>query len=207
MKKLKMFFDFDKEEAWLNRMAAEGNLLVKANGIYTFAPIPPGTAVVRVDYRDTMKPADFDDYRNLFWDAGWQHVAGTRGSGAQYFASFSGDTNAQIFSDASSRAQRYRKAIGMSAITLLPLAIIIMSLWSSGSSVLWTLFTPSEWYLTPDIWDLQGWDFVRAFLFETPFVVMRLGLPLLLAGATVAVAATMAYQYVLYRRSRVSVAT
>ena len=61
MKTFKMFVDFDKEEAWLNRKAAEGWGLVGAGSLYTFAPIAPGSAVVRVDYRPSMSAVDFDD--------------------------------------------------------------------------------------------------------------------------------------------------
>jgi hypothetical protein len=194
MKAFKMFVDFDREEAWLNRKAGEGWLIVKAGLVYTFAPIEPGSAVVRVDYRPTMGTADFDDYRNLFWDAGWQHVAGSRGSGAQYFASFSGDTNADIFSDATSKAQRYRKAMAMTSVLLLPFFIITVALWTQGNLAV-------ELYLTPGLWELQGWQFVRAFAFETPFALLRLAGPLVLVGACVVLAALIVYQWLLYRRA------
>lgn len=194
MKTFKIFVDFDKEEAWLNRRAAEGWLLVGAGLRYSFAPIAPGSAVVRVDYRPSMSAADFDDYRNLFWDAGWQHMAGSRWSGAQYFASFSGDANADIFSDPASKAQRYRRAMTVTSALLLPFLVITLALLVQGNLSV-------DLYLTPGLWEMQGWDFVRAFAFETPFALMRLAGPLLLVGACVFFAAHIAYQWILYRRA------
>lgn len=194
MRIFKVFADFDKEEAWLNRRAAEGWLVVKTGLFYTFTPIAPGSAIVRVDYRPGMSAADFDDYRNLFWDAGWQHVAGTRGSGAQYFASFSGDADADIFSDSTSKAQRHRRAMVTTALLVLPFLAVTLALWAQGALSV-------ELYLTPGLWEMQGWQFVRAFAFETPFALMRLAFPLLLIGSCVVGAAQIVYQWVLYRRA------
>lgn len=196
MKTFKTFLDFDKEEAWLNRRAAEGWLVVKTGLFYTFAPITPGSAVVRVDYRPSMKAADFDDYRNLFWDAGWQHVAGSRWSGAQYFASFSGDADADIFSDPASKAQRYRRAIATAFALLLPFFAITIALWIQGSLSV-------ELYLTPGLWEMEGWQFVRAFAFETPFALLRLAGPLLLVGVCIVCIAQIVYQWILYRQALV----
>lgn len=194
MKTFKMFVDFDKEEAWLNRKAAEGWGLVGAGFVYTFAPIAPGSAVVRVDYRPTMSAADFDDYRNLFWDAGWRHVAGTRGSGAQYFASITRDADADIFSDPASKAQRYQRAMTMTSALLLPFFVITIALWPQG------LLAP-DLYITPGLWEMKGWQFVRAFAFETPFALLRVAGPILLIGACVVFAVQIVYQWVLYRRA------
>ncbi|WP_203580772.1 hypothetical protein [Microbacterium hibisci] len=52
----------------------------------------------------------------------------------------------------------------------------------------------------PGVWEKQGWEFVRAFLFETPFALMRMT-PYLLAGVCVVFAILIAYQAVLYRRT------
>ncbi|WP_127792503.1 DUF2812 domain-containing protein [Agromyces sp. LHK192] len=194
MKVLKFFVDFDKEEAWLNRMAADGQLLVGASVRYRFAPIAPGSAVVRVDYRDSMSAADFADYVTLFADAGWRHVAGSRWSGAQYFTSFTGDANADIFSDAASKAQRYRRAMGVTGAILASFALFVFVLGMQGS------LAPDQLYLTPGLWEKQGWSFVGAFLFETPFALLRTA-PLLMLLACAVLAVQFAYQSVLYRRA------
>jgi hypothetical protein len=194
MRVFKVFADFDKEERWLNRMAADGRLLVGASLWYTFAPVEPGRAVVRIDYRDSMKAADYADYIALFADAGWQHMAGSRHGGPHYFASFAGDADAEIFSDAASLAQRYRRSIGATAAVVTSFLVVVVVLATQG----W--LQPSQIYLTPGLWEMQGWAFVRSFLFETPFALMRLA-PYLLVFACVAGAVQIAYQAFLYRRT------
>src|SRR5690606_9119586 len=144
---LTVFVDYDKEEAWLNDMADRGHLVVKAGPRYSFVPIEPGTAVVRVDHQPGMKASDFDDYRNLFADAGWQHLAGSRGSGEQYFASFSGDANADIFSENESKAQRYRRAMTTNSAILLPLSVTVVALWSTWNVSPEAFLSPRDLYL------------------------------------------------------------
>lgn len=197
MMKFKAFADFDKEEAWLNRMAAEGQGLIATGIGYRFTPIAPGSAVIRIDYQDSMKPADYADYRAMFADAGWQHVGGSRGSGAQYFAAATRDARADIFSDPISKAQRYRRAMTMNFAILLPFLIITVALLVQGSLAI----TPGEVYLTPGLWQMEGAQFWRAFLFETPFALLRLSGPIVLIGACVLIGATLLYQWSLYRRA------
>jgi hypothetical protein len=197
----KIFVDFDKEENWLNRMTAEGHLLATAGPLYSFIPITPGSAVVRTDYRPRMSAADFDDYVSLFSDAGWQHLRGSRTSGYQYFASTDGATDAEIFSDPGSKAQRYRRALGVNAALAFPFLVLVWILWTTGNSAFDTLLSPDKWYLTPGIWEKQGWEFLGAVLFETPFVALRVGAPILLIAAVLAMLALAVYQGILYRRA------
>jgi ABC-type sugar transport system permease subunit len=200
-KVIRFFVDFDKEERWLDRMAAEGRLMTKRGLVYTSTPIEPGSAVVRIDYRPRMSAADFDDYRQLFADAGWRHLSGTRTSGTQHFASTTADADADIFSDARSRAQRYKRALEVNAVALLPLLVVVSALVSTRDSGFHAILRPEEWYLTPGLWEMQGSRFVGAFLFETVFVVMRVGLPLLLVVACAVMLATAIRQGILYRRA------
>lgn len=201
MKALKTFIDFEKEEAWLNQKSDEGHLLHKAGLLYTFRPVEPGTATVRVDYRPQMSRVDFADYLTLFSDTSWTHLAGSRSGGPQYFASFSGDANADIFSEPVSKIQRYRRAITMSAALLLPLLVVVISLASLGSITLDSFLAPRDWYLTQGLWQMGGWEFARAFLFETPFVVLRIGPPFILIATCVALLVRITRQMVLYRRT------
>jgi hypothetical protein len=201
VKALRTFINFDNEEAWLNQMANEGQLLRKAGFLYSFDRVEPGTATVRVDYRQQMTRDNFEDYRTLFSDAGWVHLAGSRSGGPQYFATFSGSADADIFSETASKAQRYRQAITMGAALLLPLIVVIIALASVGSITLDSFISPRDWYLTQGLWQMGGWEFVRAFLFETPFVVLRIGAPFLLVAASLALLARTACQIVLYRRT------
>lgn len=200
MKKLRFFVDFDKEEAWLNAMAAEGHLVTKARTVYTFAPIAPGSEVVRIDYRPSMRQADFDDYVGLFGDAGWRHLDGAKGGGPQYFASFAPRADADIFSDSASKAQRYRRSIANRAALVLPFFAVVIAVWAQGSIGLDALASPREWYFTPGLWDMPRAELFRAFVFETPFVLLRMGVPLLLIGSCVLLAVQMGWQYILYRQ-------
>jgi hypothetical protein len=115
-------------------MAADGRLMRKRGVVYSSTDIEPGSTVVRIDYRPSMKAADFDDYRQLFADAGWQHISGTRTSGTQHFASTTDDADADIFSDARSRAQRYKRAFEVNTAVLLPLLVVVSVLMSSPRS-------------------------------------------------------------------------
>jgi hypothetical protein len=197
---IRFFVDFDREERWLNEMAAAGWLMRKRGLVYSSTDIGPGSAVVRIDYRPGMKAADFDDYRQLFADAGWRHVSGTRTSGTQYFASVTDDADADIFSDARSRAQRYKRAFEVNTAVLLPLAVVVFVLLSSPDSGFHAAFSPGEWYQTPGLWEMEGSRFLGALLFETPFVILRVGLPLLLVVACVVLLVTALRQRALYRR-------
>lgn len=200
MKVFKVFANFDKEEAWLTRKASQWHILSKVGLLYSFAPVAPGRATVRVDCRSSMSAEDFEDYKSLFADAGWKHLAGSRGSGLQYFASLSGDANADIFSEEQSKAQRYRRSI-CNALILLPIFIVVLMLGYLGSISFDTLFSPRDWYLTPGLWEMHGWEFTRAFLFETPFVAFRGAGPFLLVLACVVLATQVAYQSLLYRKT------
>lgn len=202
MKKLKLFLNFDKEEAWLNHMAAEGFLLTNAGFItYTFKEVKPAASVVRIDYQEAMSQADYTDYLSLFADAGWQLLSGSRKGGAQYFAASNADPNADIFSDTESKAQRYKRSIavwGALAAPFLVFSVVISITAEPG----WSLFqSPKDWYLTPGLWDKQGLDFLSSFLFETVFVFFRVGGPFLLVAFTVMCLVIMAYQGTLYRKA------
>lgn len=195
----KTFLDFDKEEAWLNEMADHGQLLSRKRFRYHFRPIEPGRAVIRVDFRDRkMSPAEFEDYLTLFADAGWQHLDGSRSGGAQYFASFDAEPDADIFSDPESKAARYRRAIASTSLVLLPLLVVVTILTSRG-----VFFTPpGEWYLTPGLWEMEGLEFLGHFLFESLFVLLRVGVPLLVLVASGVLLVSMLVRYRLSRLSR-----
>ncbi|MGJ9425913.1 DUF2812 domain-containing protein [Nesterenkonia halotolerans] len=202
VKRLKFFANFDKEEAWLNQMAARGYLLTSAGLFYRFGSMPPGSAVVRVDYRPTMNRSDFEDYLRLFEDSGWQHLSGSRNSGPQYFASFSEDPEAEIFSDKESKAQRYRRSVAAWGVVLLPLLTVVFALANQGAIGLSALASPKDWYLTPGLWDMQGIDFLGSFILETPITLFRTGGPFLLVGFCLYLIALIVHQCLLYQRAR-----
>ncbi|MGO1544030.1 MAG: DUF2812 domain-containing protein [Gulosibacter sp.] len=200
MKKFRVFTNFDHEEAWLNDMAQQGHILQHAGFRYEFAQLPEGSAapVIRVDYRPEMSEQDHTDYVTLFEDAGWRHLDGSRKGGAQYFAQHSPNADAEIFSDAESKAKRYQRAIAARSTALFVLVIAAVILLQSGN-----LFTsPASWYLTPGIWEMEGIEFVNAFAFESIFVFFRNILPILIIALCAVLLWQTARQYLLMRQGK-----
>ncbi|MCR8643413.1 DUF2812 domain-containing protein [Paenibacillus sp. N1-5-1-14] len=173
MRAYKFFVNFDKEERWLNEMASKGYILSSKNVGYKFGKGSPEKANYRMDYRIFNKREDFEDYRALYEDSGWRHIAGTKSSGAQYFKQMDEFTTDDIFSDSSSKAGRYDRIARMwSTIFILFLAIMISSL-ANQSLEMATLVNPKLWYQTPGLWEKSGMEFFRALAFETPFALTR----------------------------------
>lgn len=173
--KFKMFFDYSKEEAWLNAMALQGWSLVgiDALGRYCFKQGDPYAWNYRIDYRTFKSMQGFNEYVQMFWDSGWQHVGGTKGSGAQYFVQLRPSIADDIFSDTASKAGRYRRQSRMWLTLAIIFLTLLISLTVSGSIDVRAMLNPSELYLTPGLWEKTGMEFWRAFLFETPFAAGR----------------------------------
>jgi len=173
MKKLKIFLSFEKEQKWLEKMAAKGWQLNKQRLLYTFVSSKPSTANIKIDYRYFKNENDFLEYRTLFEDSGWKHLSGTKFSGNQYFMQTSDTGGTDIFSDESSKAARYQRlAYGMLSMICIFFSFVIIS-YNQGTLGLDAITSPGELYLTPGLWELNGAEFWRAFLFETPFALMR----------------------------------
>jgi hypothetical protein len=160
-------------------MAESGYILEKysALGIYTFRKAEPEDLHYKIDYRSFKNKKEFEQYKTFFEDAGWEHVCGTTYSGGQYFIpKSSNEKNSDIFSDIESKAARYKRFIGQCVYGLaLMLVYILVVLSSSGFDFTFSSFG----YLTPGLWEKTGSAFWRAFLFETPFVILRF-LPLVI---------------------------
>ncbi len=173
MKKIKFFLRFDKEEKWLEYMASQGWLLSRKSLFYYFRKIDPETRTIRLDYREKKSVTDFLDYCTLFEDSGWKHIAGTRTSGTQYFLKINADSTEDIFSDTLSRAGRYKRLSNVWLSSAVAFILLFLAAKPGGWINLDTMFVPKEWYLTPGLWKLEGISFWWAFLFETPFALMR----------------------------------
>jgi len=173
MHKFRIFFNFDKEEKWLTKMAEQGYQLKSIAFGYNFYSVQPENAILKIDYRTFKNNQDFLDYCSLFEDSGWRHIAGTKQSGSQYFKKLSVDSDEDIFSDSISRAGRYKRFSGMwlsLSIVWLPfLVIMLTSDWLKIDGFLNT----KALYFTPGLWEMSGFDFWRHFLFETPFALIR----------------------------------
>lgn len=97
----------EKEEKWLSEMAQKGWLLESYFlGIYTFSKAKPDNYIYKLDYYGGMN-RDKKEYRNIFEDAGWEHVA--EFAGWQYFRIKADNCKyPDIYSDNASKVEKYR---------------------------------------------------------------------------------------------------
>lgn len=175
MRKFKCFIDYDKEEKWLNEMAKKGFQLKNAYFGYNFRTAKPQDTIIKIDYRQFIKDSDFIDYCTLFEDSGWLHISGSKCSGTQYFRKIDENSSDDIFSDSLSKASKYKRLSNMwliLALCYIPLFISLMFSKSSNVNIDMILH-PKLLYYTPGLWELSGFKFWAAFLFETPFALGR----------------------------------
>lgn len=203
MIRYRMFFDFVKEETWLNEMARQGWQLTGVRvPAYHFRQAAVQDVQIRIDFRTFASQAEFMNYKTLFEDSGWQHIAGSQRSGGQYFRRLAPDSTEDIFSDSRSRAERYRRYAQMwltlAVALILPLAVLLFN----GAIDLRALIQPKRFYLTPGLWGLAGDVFWRAFWFETPFAIFRALLVYALPVSLVLYLAFALLSERLYRKER-----
>ncbi|MBS4214359.1 DUF2812 domain-containing protein [Neobacillus rhizophilus] len=173
MRKFKFFLNFEKEANWLNQMAEEGFEFVGKSMGYHFRPAKPEKTDIKIDYRTFKNKEDFIDYCTLFEDCGWKHIAGTKSSGTQYFKKVRADADEDIFSDADSKAGRYKRLSQMYMALSMCYLPIFAALITTGAIDAAGLLSPKRLYYTPGLWNMAGADFWGAFLFETPFALFR----------------------------------
>ena len=173
MKIYKLYINLDKEENWLNEMAAQGWALCGKCTKYIFQKAAPDRGVIKIDYRNFKTREDFQNYIALFQDSGWEHIAGNKSSGKQYFKKVDETAEDDIFSDSASKAERYKKMSSMwfsLALTYIP---IFTALVMTKAVDVTAILNPKLLYYTPGLWEKTGSSFWQAFLFETPFAFWR----------------------------------
>lgn len=170
MKQFKIFIDFAKEEQYLNLQAQKGYRFFKSSclGFYHFINEALKDTNYRIDYRVFKNTYDFNNYVTMFEDSGWRHVYGTKYSGRQYFLPMRENASEDIFSDVTSKAQRY---ISFQRQCIVSLALLVVYLTSIYITTKPNFNSPI--FLTPGLWEKQGPSFWFAFLFELPFALMR----------------------------------
>jgi hypothetical protein len=123
LRKVKLFllWQDQKEEAWLRQMAQQGwHLTSVAPLVYTFVRGDPRDVVYRLDY--LASKADYEEYKQIFQDAGWELVGEMMSW--QYFRKPAGaDGPKEIYTDAESKVERYRRVLGYMVI-FLPIYVI-----------------------------------------------------------------------------------
>ena len=93
-----------KEEKWLEEMAAQGWHLVSGGIRFVFERGEPRRMRYRLDYRASY-PRGKDEYFSLYRDAGWEYVGNY--FGWHYFRSPAESAAPEIFTDVESRAAKY----------------------------------------------------------------------------------------------------
>jgi hypothetical protein len=162
MKRFKVFFNIEKEQQWLNEQLQKGYRCTNISGlgIYTFEKTDK-RYVMRLDYQDYLPKNKFVEYKGLYEDFGWNYIKGASLSGIRYWQKEDDHQN-EIFSDRQSYGNFYKRLMNYSfSLGMLCLVYSYM------------LYKESALY-HEGLWGMDGDLFWKAFLFETPFVFLKL---------------------------------
>lgn len=122
--KLFAYWQDTKEEEWLNQMAKDGWLLKDYRFFYFFEKSEPGNYVYKTDYK-TLKNTDFQEYKAIFKDAGWEHAA--QFAGWHYFRTKTDNgVLPDIYSDSDSRIQKYTSVLRTISLAYFALVAIFL---------------------------------------------------------------------------------
>lgn len=171
MKKFRMFMDIQKEEDWLNVMAKKGWLCnrVSSSGFYHFEKTEATDQIIRIDYQTFKTKEAKERYVELYEDYGWQHLGGRE---SHYWLK-PADGMDELFSDDASQKAYLRRLLEYYGILCLTFFVLTIALFNNLSQYR----SLKDAYFTPGLWDKEGGQFLFAFLFETPFAVLRFGTP------------------------------
>ena len=126
--------DYEKEEQFLSKMAAQGWRFVDTNGFrYTFERCEPEQVVYRIDFSG-LDLNERDDYYAMFRDFGWEYLQDF--NGFSYFRKNGkgvSEEELEIFSDNSSRIEMMKRVI---LSKLLP----VLVMWLGAGMILSTRF-------------------------------------------------------------------
>ena len=164
MKKFKVIFDLNKETRWLNDMSDKGYVLRKKGFLYEFEE-SKDIYSIRYDFRTFYKKSDYHDFIMMFKDSGWELISGSFWTGSYYFKKLG--INEDIYSDEVSKIAFMKRHASFWMIYSIFLVLVFSNYYHEFPVGL------KELYLTPGLWESEGFGFWRAFLFETPFAFMR----------------------------------
>lgn len=113
-----LMWDFDKEEKWLNEMAAKGLSLISVKFVtYEFEDTLPGEYQIRLQFLENhMSCAEKEKYIGFLEETGVQHV-GTYGRWI-YLRKKAADGGFELFSDNASRVKHLTNIIALLVILL-----------------------------------------------------------------------------------------
>ncbi|MDG0794089.1 DUF2812 domain-containing protein [Cohnella ginsengisoli] len=171
MRKRKWFADLLKEEKWLNDRLAEGYACrrIGSLGGYAFEP-SDRKMVIRLDYQRQMSAEKYEEYKGTYADFGWTHLKGNRWGSVQYWQK-PADGRDEIFSDAGSQVAFYKRLTHYALTTACLFFVYTCAIFNGN--IFAALFDIKASYLTEGLWEKEGAAFWRAFLFETPFAMLR----------------------------------
>jgi hypothetical protein len=154
----------EKEEQWLENMAAEGwRLESVAPFFYKFHQMAPEEVVYRLDYKNTLDK-DYADYSTIFCDSGWELVAGM--SNWHYYHINPQNTRVpEIYNSNRAKSQKYRRLL----VGLLPLVVIYVTLFNPALNIF-----GSNASSTGTLFSKVIEIFLAAFLLFFVYVVIRL---------------------------------
>lgn len=130
IQKTKWFWPWqdNQEEAWLEQMSKQGLHLKQAHFMsqYDFVKGQPETYTYRLDFQNSLKWKNNDEYLRLFADAGWEHL-GVKG-GWQYFRKLvkSGE-GTEIFTDPESKIQKYNRYLTFLGLTYPSFLVVLVA--------------------------------------------------------------------------------
>lgn len=173
MKKFKLFVNVLNQQAWINNILTQGYTCTKVNpfGVYTFEKTNK-KKVMRLDYQDYMSKEKYNEYVATYEDFGWEKVYGNR-FGSVYYWQKEADGRDEIFSDQMSQVAFYKRLMNFS----LAMSFLMYTIVLSDNSLFTHLLNPKASYLTEGLWEKEGTAFWNAFLFETPFAMLRFLVP------------------------------
>lgn len=118
---------WEKEEAWLNRMAQKGWLMMDIKLlVYTFRRVQPGTNYIyQLDYNE-LRGEDLEDYKQIFADAGWKYI--TNFASWHYFRAIADEVSSPtIHTNNESRIKMLWKVMRLLLIAGMPSYIWLMT--------------------------------------------------------------------------------
>lgn len=165
MSKYKLFINPIKQEKLINATQNHGYYLKNTflDILYIFEKTNHNYST-RLDYQNYMNKVQFKEYIHVYEELGWTHVKGNRwGMSPQYWSKIK-DNNDMLYSDRESKIFFYKKY----AVYTLLLALISLSFLTP-----FLPYTQDILFLTAGLWEMEGTEFINAFLFELPFVILR----------------------------------
>jgi hypothetical protein len=115
----------EKEEKWLEQMAADGwKLISVAPYVYKFQRSEPEKVVFRLDYKNTLDK-DYQEYLTLFKDSGWELFA-TFANWLYFKIKPDNEEVPEIYNSGKAKAQKYRRLL-LGLVPLLPIYMVLLN--------------------------------------------------------------------------------